>query len=435
MATENAKLSLGAAILININIMLGSGIFANTVLLAQLPGALGFITYLLVGLMLFPLIFCLARLIHKYPDGGFYTYAAQELHPVIGFFSTWAYFTGKLASAALSIHIFWSLMQHLFPPVAEVPILILDIVMITLFTLLNLYNMRTGAVIQGMFLVLKSIPIIFAIILGLYLFKGAHLGSAHWIIGGIPLGIPYVLFAFGGFETSCSISRSIENASVNGPRALIISFVTVIGIVCLFQLALYASLGTLLSTSESFKETFPQLFALWISTAHTLYPILVAIVHIAIGISALGASYGILFGNSWNLYTLAQHNHTFAAPLVRRFNKQHIPYVCVLVEALFCISYLLLTKGEQKTLQQLSALGSMIAYSISVIALLYAARKGTIRTNLALPLLGLASCIPLFIACIRNFFYFGIAPLIIFTIILSGGMVMYSMHKRPSMQT
>jgi len=425
MATATNKLSLRAAILININIMLGSGIFTNTVLLAQLPGALGFLVYLLVGLMLFPLIFCLARLIQKYPDGGFYTYAAQELHPWVGFFSTWAYFTGKLASAALSIHVFCSLMQHLFPQLNAIPIFMLDGLILSLFTLLNLYNMRTGTIIQGIFLVLKSIPIIFAIIVGFYLFKGEHLTSVHWIFKGIPLGIPFVVFAFGGFETSCSISRSIENPEKNGPRALILSFLMVIGIVCLFQFALYASLGDLLEQSANFKETFPALFKLWLSQDHRLYPFLVALIHIAMGISALGASYGILFGNSWNLYTLAQHNHVFASPEIRRFNKQLIPYWCVLIEALFCVGYLLLTGGEQKTLQQLSALGSIIAYSLSVVSLLYASYKGTIQVSVILPLLGLASCIPLFIACIRNFFIFGIIPLIIFGTILIAGMLMY----------
>ena len=54
--SRSQKLSLFSAILININIMLGSGIFINTAVLTQQAGSLGALVYPIVGLLLFPLL-------------------------------------------------------------------------------------------------------------------------------------------------------------------------------------------------------------------------------------------------------------------------------------------------------------------------------------------------------------------------------------------
>src|SRR5581483_2039418 len=104
------KLSFWTAVFVNLNVMFGAGLFINTVVLAHSAGFLGFVCYLLVALLLIPLILSTAALLRFYPDGGFYVYAAKSIHPLAGFISSWAYFTGKLASATLLIHVFTSLM-------------------------------------------------------------------------------------------------------------------------------------------------------------------------------------------------------------------------------------------------------------------------------------------------------------------------------------
>src|SRR5438132_371967 len=113
--SSDYKLSLPTAILININIMLGSGIFINTTNLAQRAGALGALGYFLVSLLMLPLVLSIAKLLHKYPEGGFYSFARYEINIFTGFLSAWTYFVSKLASATLVIHISVLLMQKLFP--------------------------------------------------------------------------------------------------------------------------------------------------------------------------------------------------------------------------------------------------------------------------------------------------------------------------------
>jgi hypothetical protein len=53
--SQTPHLSLLSAIIININIMLGSGIFVNTVILSADTGALGALAYGIGGLLFLPL--------------------------------------------------------------------------------------------------------------------------------------------------------------------------------------------------------------------------------------------------------------------------------------------------------------------------------------------------------------------------------------------
>src|SRR5947207_2039306 len=108
--SHRAKLSLPAAILINTNVMVGSGIFINTVLLAKNAGGLSPLSYALVGLLLLPLILSISKLARHHCGGNFYTYGSN-IHPTVGLLTAWCYFIGKLASCTLGIHVGVSLLQ------------------------------------------------------------------------------------------------------------------------------------------------------------------------------------------------------------------------------------------------------------------------------------------------------------------------------------
>lgn len=162
------KISFIAALIISINIMLGSGIFINTVLLTQTAGGLGVVSYLLGGILIFPLILVIAQLLQQEQGGTFYDFGAL-IHPFVGFMSIWCYFTTKIASAALGIHIFVTLMQTLFS-LNGYNTLLLDSTIVVLFGFLNILNIRIGSAIQRGFLFLKLFPILVVLISACFLF-------------------------------------------------------------------------------------------------------------------------------------------------------------------------------------------------------------------------------------------------------------------------
>lgn len=425
MAQDN-KLSLPAAILINLNIMLGAGIFLNTDLLAKRAGALGFLMYPLIAIIMLPLIISIAKLVSIYPDAGFYGYGAHAIHPSVGFFSSWSYFVGKLASAMLMIHVALSLIAQTVPLLHHVPIFLLDAIVVLFFIGLNMLNVQTGSNIQIWFMALKTIPIFFSIFTGLLLFniRNYSLSNCYW--EGIPSCLPLVLYAISGFEAACSLSCKIKDAHRNGPLAIFISYAIWACISLSYQFAFYGAMGLSLMGVEDYLGVFPLLLKSLIPVSQYAPVVLQGILYIAIASSALGSGYGILFSNTWNLYALSSYGHTFYQNVVTKLNRFGLPTVCLIIEGMLCLMYLVVTRGTRLPLLQTSALACTIAYTVSVISLLVLILyKKTVTMKPWIPALALCNCCILIGACINNFLISGVYPLLVFLSLLVFGLVMF----------
>ena len=422
MKSSDYKISLFAAILININIMLGAGIFINTAELAKRAGVLGAFGYPAVALLMLPLILSVAALLRLHPGGGFYQFGAREIAPFAGFISSWSYFVGKLASAAIMIHASVLLSQQVIPAMGACNGLFIDMMVLTCFTLLNLLNVRIGSSLQALFMGMKMVPIIFVVLLGLFFFSGVNLGEAHWVWEGLPSVMPLVLYATVGFEAACSLSSKIENAEKNAPRAVLYSFGFVVCAAFLYQLFFYGVLGDALARLVDYRAIFPAFVtAIFSGNRH----VLAALLQLFAASSALGGSYGILFSNNWNLHTLAQHGHTFGSTLLRRLNAHGIPAACVVIEGAVCAFYLVVTRGNQIPLQQIAALGCVLAFLISALSLLTSRMRAGVLVRVLIPSLALVSCVVLGANCVQQLFLTGLAPFFYFAVLLTLGVGMF----------
>ncbi len=413
------KLSLPAAIFVAINIILGTGTFINTVLLAQKIGSLGPLIYLFAGLLMFPLVLCIARLSAMHTEGNFLTFGAL-LSPYWGFINIWIYAIGKLGSASLSIHVFNTFFQHIFPSLATIPILYLDLFVVILFVVLNTFNVRTGSRIQYGFVFMKMVPLSSAIILGLYSFNKINIGTPHQIWSGFPLAIPIALFCCLGFEAICSLAGVIENSKKNTPLAIMISFCTVITIAALYQFLFYASLGTTLAAQTNYTGAFPALLAHAVPWLNKPFS---AFISIAIATSALGGAYGIMYTNLWNFYSIAQQFNNRLATRFSFLNKHQIPIFCVLAEGLLAIIYLTSTGGAQIPLQYTSVLACVITYTICVLGYF----------NITKSLLGIfafMTCLLLLSTSFYGFIQTSIIPLFIFASIALIGSLLYLLKEK-----
>lgn len=416
------KLSLSAAILISINVMVGMGLFVNTVVLTRYTGAYSALVYAFVGLILLPLVLSFAHLLNLHEGAGFYDYAAP-MHPLLGFISVFGYFVARLASCALGIHVFVVFMQQIFPVLAGVPALVLDGMIAGLFVLFNMFGMRTGQSIQYGFLALKSIPVIFVIVSGLYLFSGAHFQGNIFLLGGMTGSIPLALFAFSGFEACCSIGKNIEDAHRNASRALLAAYLSGVVIVVLYQFLFYAAMGDALRALSGYVDAFPALVKAVFPSVHSMRNFFNVLLPIGIASSALGAAYGNMFSNSWNLFRLASDNLVPFADRLKKFNKNNVPFLIVILQGLIVIAYQLYSRGNQIPLQQISALGVTLTYTISMCALIFYQKKHVGKLTL-MPFLGLGVCCILLLSFLSNVrLYGGIAPSLFLAVLAAASVV------------
>lgn len=428
MPTSSFKLSLPAAIIINMNIMLGVGLFVNTISLSKMAGIMSPLAYLFVAILMLPLVLTIAKLLKIHPGGSFYAFGAQEISPLAGFLGAWSYFISKMASATLMIHFAVLIIQNTFPALKALPIIGLDLAILGLFTWLNLQNMRTGSKIQFIFMLLKVIPVLFIVICGLIFFDKINIDT-NIIWNSVPLSIPLIIYAFSGFEASCSLSAHIQNAEKNAPKASLIAFFMIAGISALYQLMFYGMIGANLGHLSHYFDIFPAVINKIFIAGSSLGPKLQAVLQLAIAISSFGAGYGIMFSNCWNLHTLAKHNHLIGSKLISTLNQHNVPVYCILAETLIGIIYILATFGNNIPLQQIGAFGCTLAYSFCVLALFANALRQPTKQALVLPILGSLSCLILLTSCINGFLKNGTySPLALFGLLIFG-VIMFFVKK------
>lgn len=414
------KISLKSAILMNLNIMAGAGIFVNIVDLTRELGLLGGLLYLGVGLFMFPLIFTFAQLVKIYPSGGFYAFA-KPISPFLAFVSTWTYFFGKLASASLLLHVATTFLQKLLPCVlGGIHPIVVDLAILLVFMFLNSLNLRIGVMIQNCFFASKAIPLFLLIGLGIYSFDINLLADVQLeSISSFVVMLPLVLYCFSGFEAACSISRNIVDASKNAPKAIFYSFFSIISIYVLFQTLVAMMLLSQVGAISQYAEAYPYLASL-MPISPFIQSKIATMISFLIGFSAMGAAYGLLFSNAWNLYTLAEHGHVFGSKKLAALNVHNVPVLCVLVEGMICALFLLITNGSKIPLQQTSTLGCTITYTISSIAFLILA-IGSRSTGL----LSLLTCCGFIVSCVLSAMKYNFTSLYLFGIMLGLGVFMY----------
>lgn len=416
------KLSLASTVVVNINIMTGAGLFLNSVPFAKL-GVLSPLPYLTIALLMIPLIVAIATLLGYVNEGNFYTIGKELLCPFGGFVSTWSYFVAKLASASLMIHFFVVAMCNVFPFLQTISPFAIDAGIIVLFVLGNCLNMQIGRNILLAFLGIKGTAILSIIFIGLWYFQPGNFTIAHLHWSELPASLPLAIYAFAGFEATLSMIQHVQDPLKNGPRAVIYSYAIVVFAYCMYQLCYYAAINpSLLGNVAQFQE-----IAFFIQSTVTHYKdLLTALFYISIGTAALGGAYGIFFSNQWNLYALAQRGHVLLSKQLVTKNSAGIAYWCLIVEALASITYLLSTQANKFLLQDISALGGMIAYTITVLAFVQLARI-VIKKRWAYIVapLALASCTLMLCACVRGLHQHGPLALGIFLALITLGIGMY----------
>lgn len=415
-----SRLSLGSVILINLNIMAGAGIFVNIVNLTRELGCAGGLLYAGVGLFMFPLIFTFAQLVKLYPSGGFYSFACP-MSPFLGFLSNWTYFFGKLASASLLLHIAATFLKLIAPnllqPIAPI---IISLTILSAFICLNFLSVRIGDIIQRCFFAAKSIPLFFLIGLGIYRLDIDLISNIQTVpFSSFIIMLPSVLYCFSGFEAACSISRNMLNPEVNAPKAIFYSFFSIITIYVLFQTLMSLLIAPKIHVLSYYGEAYPFITSLLPINA-ALQAKITTIISFLIGFSAMGAAYGLLFSNSWNLYTLAQNGHVFASRNICSLNIHGTPTLAVLAEGVICTLFLLVTHGDLIPLQQTATLGCTITYTISTIAFLRLKKWRSITG-----MLSLATCLGFIGSCIASSIRSGTVSLILFLCLLTLGIAMY----------
>ncbi len=253
------NLSLFDSSMIMVGIVLGSGIFLTTGIMAKtLPSAtLIIIAWLVGGLITLAGAMTYAELGALYPEaGGQYVYLREAYGPMMGFLFGWMmlliYMTGAIAGLAVAfaeytgyffpglsldkivfikdLHLF-NLNLHISISAGQ----LVGIGIIVLLSVINALGTGLGKIVQNISTILKIGIIAGIIVLGFLLGKGSPVDlsvnpgmlTTGQLISGFSIALIAVFWAFDGWNSINFVGGEIKNPTRNLPLTLIWSTVAI----------------------------------------------------------------------------------------------------------------------------------------------------------------------------------------------------------------
>jgi APA family basic amino acid/polyamine antiporter len=224
--------------------IVGSGIFMNPYVVAQQVHSPFLILGVWVAGGVIALLgaFIYAELAARRPEvGGQYAYIREAFHPMAAFIFGWALLlvtqTGGMAAVAVTFARYFIDLTGAPSPEWVVAALALGGL-----TLINCLGVRAGSTTQSVLMILKIVAIACLIGCGFLtsrrpaeatLLSGALLDRpvSFDLLTAVGAAMVPVLFAYGGWQTSCFIAGEVREPRLNLPRGLIIG---VLGVVLLY---------------------------------------------------------------------------------------------------------------------------------------------------------------------------------------------------------
>lgn len=253
-ATElKREISLFGGISILAGIMIGSGVFylgSYVLMRSGMSMGLALLVWVIGGIVTLVSGLCYAELGTMMPKaGGGYVYLREAYGERVAYMSGMSTFilgsSGSIAGLAIA---FPAALQSLIP-LTPLQAKGIAIGLVVFLSLVNLRGVKTGSVIQNVFMVAKVIPLVVIIGCGLLMGKelpdmslvpaGTVVPSLGTILSMVAFGVVATLWAYEGWTNLNVISEEIKNPKRNIPMSIVISILSVTGLYVVFNYAIY----------------------------------------------------------------------------------------------------------------------------------------------------------------------------------------------------
>ncbi|KKP53607.1 MAG: hypothetical protein UR43_C0004G0148 [candidate division TM6 bacterium GW2011_GWF2_33_332] len=331
--SDSHKISFVSAVLMNINIIVGSGIYLSPPLMAQQAGGLSFLGWILAGLLLLPIVLTIANAARIFPgEGGFYNYCKAALGEDFGFIANWAYLLGYMGTVAtITSGIRDLLINPLgFNFIKEYPI-VFYVFFILIITLLNMISIRVIGKIQSMITLLKLIPLL--VMLGvIYFFWNSSFDYQIDRISDLAGTIPLVLFSFLGFESCCNIGHHIRGGTAQVFKVILIAFSTSVLLYTVFHLGILQIMGSVALASQG-VHAFPKFMGFSAVTSAIVSSFLL----FDMMLSYMNTTYGAALNNITNINIFAKCGLLFRSKFLSKLNASGMPSNAAIVHGILII--------------------------------------------------------------------------------------------------
>jgi len=260
---QSSRINLTTATIINMNAVIGAGIFALPVALQSQVGPAGLLTYLFVVATVWCLARSFAYLAHQYPESGsFYNYVYPWGGHILGMFATSCYLGGLTIAMGLLTRMVGSYCASLFPMLSASN---WSTALLIVLIAVHLSGAKMSTWGQRILICATLIPLLCITTLCL---TQAHIS---YLFPFMPYGIrplflatKSVIFGFFGFECITALSAQVVHPEVTIPRALSYSILLVGALYFFFTASIILAIpadqmtNSMQPLTELLMHQFPQ---------------------------------------------------------------------------------------------------------------------------------------------------------------------------------
>ncbi len=213
----------GAAFLV-LNAMIGSGIFALPGKVATNAGLMSPWLFLVVGFLFLAVVLTFAELASYFDhSGGPVIYATQAFGPLAGFSTGWVLFVSRMTAFAANAGIMATYLGSMWDwfDGGVGRMLVITVVIVGL-TYANVVGVKDGVRTMGVFTVLKVVPLLLLVILGLqHVTTATLIPTGSLFFEGVGSTSLLLIYAYVGFETIAVTAGETSDPKHILPRALV----------------------------------------------------------------------------------------------------------------------------------------------------------------------------------------------------------------------
>lgn len=266
------RLGLFDATMIVMGGIIGAGIFMNPSVVAgqvHTPFLILF-AWAFGGLVALAGAFIYAELAERRPEtGGQYVYLRDAFHPSVAFVYGWALLlviqTGGMAAVAVTFANYFIELTGI-----GVSDWLVAMIALAVLTVVNCLGVRTGSTVQNILMILKIAAIVMLVTLGFALANPQSANPSALLdrpvsfdlITAIGAALIPVMFAYGGWQTSCFVAGELREPRKDLPRGLLIGVLGVVllylsvNLVCIYVLGVDGLSKTKTPASEVMRFAF-----------------------------------------------------------------------------------------------------------------------------------------------------------------------------------
>lgn len=379
------KISLTTAILLNMNIMIGSGILIGPGASAAISGNASFLAWPLVALLFLPMVLSTIELSRMFPGaGGFYLYAKQGLNKTAGFAAGWLYILGYTFAATVEVMALHSLMLKNFGNwaiVSNAP-LFYALATITVF-FFSLLSLKIVSKFLDSLTIIKILPLVILILILPFILNPSFSISGNEF-SLLPASLAMPIFGFFGFEYCVGVSHLIKDSEKNAPRAILIGFLGTALLYTLFQFGLLNVMGAQ-NLAQIGAPNFPNFITLPIPYLKSLLSILIPTASALIFIASL---IGMINANAILVQTFAKEGLFKGGSFLTASTSLGRPWMALLVQSVivFLIACIVPTIDR---VGGLCLLGVFLAFLLPFISLFVVQQRSKMKYKMFITLLAI----------------------------------------------